>query len=129
MNLFAALKALHVTCALLSISGFALRGLWAINDDPRRLRRPVRVLPHVVDTLLLASAVGMLVIWRVSPFALPWLTAKLLALLLYILLGMAVMRFTRTRRARLAAYVAALCTAGYILAVAVTHSALGPVAH
>ena len=128
MSLFSLLKLIHISCALVSVSGFALRGYWALMDNPLRRHRLVRVLPHAVDTLLLGTAVAMLSIWDVSPLQLPWVTAKILALLLYIGLGMAVMRFARTAGGRLAAYVAALATAGYIIAVAFTHSAWGPLA-
>lgn len=128
MTLFALLKLLHVSSALLSISGFALRGYWAVTDNPLRQAKPVRVLPHLVDTLLLGSAIGMLLVWKIPLAALPWVVAKLFALLLYIGLGMVVMRFAQTRRTRLAAYLAALATAGYIIAVALTHSPWGPLA-
>ncbi len=123
--IFQFLKFFHVTCAIVSIAGFALRGYWAIRADPRLQKPLVRVAPHVVDTLLLASAIGMLVVWRISPFALPWLSAKIIALLVYIALGMLCLRHARTRRTRLAAYVAALAVAFYILGVALSHSPLG----
>lgn len=120
------LKVIHVTCALLSVSGFALRGYWRLLDHPAAQHRLTRVLPHVLDTLLLASAVGMLIIWGISPLAFGWLTAKVLALLLYIGLGMVVMRFAGTQKARRLAYAAALFVAIYILTVAFTRSPLGP---
>ncbi|TGD72770.1 regulator SirB [Mangrovimicrobium sediminis] len=126
MTLFTLLKIFHSTCALLSIGGFAVRGYWAVSDNPRRNAKLVRVLPHVVDTLLLATAIGMLVIWQVSPFAMPWLGAKLVALVVYIGLGVVTMRIAKTPSGRKAAYTGALLTAAYILSVAVTKSALGP---
>ncbi|RLQ20878.1 regulator SirB [Seongchinamella sediminis] len=126
MTLFTILKLVHVSCALVSIAGFTLRGYWALTDNPWRQARLSRVLPHLVDTLLLGSAIGMLVLWGASPLALPWVLAKILALLLYIGLGMVVMRFAARRRDQLLAYIAALATAGYIVAVARTHSAWGP---
>ena len=67
MTPFDWLKLVHVSCAGLSISGFALRGYWMLTNNPLRQRRLTRVLPHIIDTLLLGSAVGMLVIWQVSP--------------------------------------------------------------
>jgi hypothetical protein len=49
------------------------------------LQQPlVRVLPHIVDTVLLASAIAMAVISAQYPFAAGWLTAKLIGLLIYI---------------------------------------------
>ena len=122
------LKLVHVSSAILSISGFALRGYWMLTDDPLLTRRLVKILPHLIDTLLLGSAVGMLLIWNASPFQYAWLNAKIIALLLYIALGMVALRFGRTRRVRAVAYGMALLTAGYIVTVACTRSALGPLA-
>lgn len=128
MTLFVLLKVLHMSCAMVSVAGFALRGYWALADDPRRQRRFVRIAPHVIDTLLLVSALGMLALWRISPLVLPWVMAKLVGLVVYILLGLVTLRFARSRRGRLVAYVAALGTAAYIFTVAFAHSPLGPLA-
>ena len=116
---------LHVSCALLSISGFALRGYWMLAGNPLLRTRAARTLPHAIDTVLLASAVAMLVQWRLSPFAVPWLTAKVVALVLYIGLGMVALRFGRSARVREAAYLLALMTAAYIVAVALAKSPWG----
>lgn len=128
MTLFAALKLLHMGCAFASISGFALRGYWLLSGNPLLRTPPARILPHCIDTLLLASALGMLVIWGVSPLALGWLSAKLAALLLYIALGMVALRFAKTRKAQCTAWLLALACAGYILSVAYTKQPLGPLA-
>ena len=119
------LKQFHITCALLSISGFALRGYWLLRRDPRLTHPLTRVLPHMVDTVLLVSAVAMLSILRVSPLALDWLTAKLAALLVYIALGMVALRFGRSRRVRIGAFWLALATGLYIISVAYTRSPMG----
>ena len=121
---FELLKLLHMSCAFLSIGGFTLRGYWMVTDDSRLRRRATRVLPHLLDTLLLGSAIGMLVIWQVNPFSLNWLSAKIIALLLYIGLGMVAFRFGRTRQMQLVAFGMALLTAAYIVAVAYTKSPL-----
>jgi len=126
MTAFEWLKLLHVGCAVLSIGGFTLRGYWLLSGN-RPLAQPLtRVLPHVVDSLLLASALGMLWIWRLDPFSAPWLTAKILALLAYIALGMTALRFATTDRVRRLAFALALLVAAYIVAVAVTKSPWGP---
>ena len=125
MTPFDWLKLVHVSCAGLSISGFALRGYWMLTNNPLRQRRLTRVLPHIIDTLLLGSAVGMLVIWQVSPLQMGWLSAKIIALLLYIGLGMVAFRFGRTRRVRLSAWVLALFSAAYIVSVAYSKNPLG----
>lgn len=126
MTPFEILKALHVTCAVTSVAGFALRGIWVVRDHPLRRHRLTRTLPHVVDTLLLGSAIGMLWLWRVSPLQLDWVGAKLVALALYIALGLALMRVAGSGPQRWACFAGALLSAGYIFTVAVTHSPLGP---
>jgi uncharacterized membrane protein SirB2 len=123
--MFEWLKLTHVSCALISIGGFAMRGYWRLSGNPLREHRLARVLPHLVDTLLLGSAVAMLMVWNLSPLQLPWVMAKIVALLLYIGLGMVVMRFATTVRGQVLAYALALSTAGYIVSVAYTKSALG----
>ncbi len=122
------LKLLHASSALLSISGFALRGYWMLTGNPRLRSRPARVLPHILDTLLLASAIGMLVIWQANPFEFAWLSAKIAALLCYIGLGMVAFRFGKTRRIRVIACGMALLVAAYIVAVAFSKSPWGPLA-
>lgn len=122
------LKLLHASCALLSISGFALRGYWMLSGNPCLRSRPARVLPHILDTLLLASAIGMLVIWQANPFEFAWLSAKIAALLCYIGLGMVAFRFGRSRRVRVTAFALALLVVAYIVAVAFSKSPWGPLA-
>ncbi|MBA6412648.1 SirB2 family protein [Parahaliea sp. F7430] len=119
------LKLAHTIFALTSIAGFCLRGYWILC-----LQRPVqgritKTLPHIIDSLLLAAALGMLYQLKLSPFATSWLTAKIIALLFYIGLGMLALRFGKTRRQRSFAYLLALFTAAYIVSVALTKSPYG----
>tara|TARA_R110001599_G_scaffold353459_1_gene592620 strand:+ start:333999 stop:334415 length:417 start_codon:yes stop_codon:yes gene_type:complete len=122
---FETLKLLHMSSAFLSIGGFTLRGYWMLTDNGHLQKRVTRMLPHLLDTVLLGSAIGMLVIWRVDPFSLSWLSAKIVALLVYIGLGMVAFRFGTSRRARWLAFALALLTVAYIVTVAYTKSPLG----
>ena len=118
MHLTEWLRLTHVTCAALSGLGFALRGYWMWRNDAR-LRAPwVRRAPHVVDTVLLLSGVGLAYLYRFSPIEQPWLAAKLIALAIYILLGMIALRRGRTRGVRAAALIAALVVFAFIVATA-----------
>lgn len=126
MSVFEWLRVLHIGFALCSISGFALRGYWMATGNPLLQRRLAKVLPHIIDTLLLASAIGMLLIWRVSPLHMDWLLAKITALPVYIGLGMVALRFGSRRRIRIAAWLLALASAAYIVSVAYTKSPSGP---
>ena len=120
--MYTAVKVAHVAAVALSFALFGLRGIWMMVDSPNLGRRWVRVVPHVNDTLLLAAGVWLAFELRLSP-ATPWLAAKLVALLVYIGLGMLALRPGRPKRARIAAWIAALAVFGYIAAVAVTRSA------
>jgi uncharacterized membrane protein SirB2 len=82
-------------------------------------RRWVRVVPHVIDTVLLASAIAMAVMIRQYPFAAPWLTAKVIGLVAYIALGMVALRHGRTRRTRIVAWILAQLVFLYIVAIAI----------
>jgi uncharacterized membrane protein SirB2 len=123
---YLAIKHFHVTFAVLSGSFFLLRGLWMLLESSMLQRRWVKVVPHVVDTLLLASALT-LVFWSGQyPFVEPWLTAKVLALILYIVLGTIALKRGKTRLMRVNALVGALSFFFYIAAVALTREPLAP---
>lgn len=120
---YLAVKYLHMTCAVLSGSFFLLRGFWMLLDSPLLQRRWVKTLPHGVDTLLLGSAL-VLVVWSGQyPFVQSWLTAKVLALVVYIVLGTIALKRGKTRGVRAFALLAALAVFAYILAVALTKQA------
>lgn len=122
---YLALKHIHVTAVVLSITGFTLRGLLMLAGSPLLQRRPVKVLPHVIDTVLLASAIAMAVLSAQYPFVQPWLTAKFFGLLAYIVLGMMALKRGRTKAQRAAWFAAALAAFGYIVMVALTRDPLG----
>ena len=119
-----ALKHIHVTFAALSGLLFLVRGIWMLTGSQQLQRRWVRIVPHVVDTLLLASAIGLAVWSSQYPGQQSWLTAKVLALVAYIVLGTIALKRGRTRHVRAAAFAGALACFAYIVAVAVTKSPL-----
>jgi uncharacterized membrane protein SirB2 len=118
------LKYLHVSCVILSYALFLVRGVWMMRGSPLLAQRWVRIVPHVVDTVLLASAIAMAVAIRQYPFTAPWLTAKLVGLIAYIALGMIALKRGRTKRVRLTAWVAAQFVFLYIVAVAINKNPL-----
>jgi len=118
------LKTVHVGSVAASYLLFFVRGVWMMRGSPLLGERWVRVVPHVVDTVLLASAIALAVMSRQYPFQAGWLTAKVLGLILYIALGTIALKRGRTRRVQIAAWVAAQMVFAYIVAVAVTRNAL-----
>ncbi|MHB1198909.1 MAG: SirB2 family protein [Polaromonas sp.] len=125
---YLAIKYLHITSVVLSGSFFLLRGLWMLLESDLLQRRWVKVLPHIIDTLLLGSALVMVFWSRQYPFVQAWLTAKVLALTVYIVLGSVALKRGKTRGVRRWAFAAALATFAYIVAVALTRQAMIPFA-
>lgn len=122
MTTYLMLKHVHMTAAATSGLLFLLRGLLMINGSRVYQTKLLRILPHVIDTVLLASAVWLALLWGGFPL---WMQAKVGALLVYIGLGLVAMRFGRSRNTRTIAFVFALLVFSYILSVAVTKSPFG----
>jgi uncharacterized membrane protein SirB2 len=120
--MYSAIKHLHLSAVALSFALFLLRGIWMLLDSPQLQRRWVRIVPHLVDTVLLASALSLMMLIQQYPFVNSWLTAKVLGLVVYIGLGMVALKWGSTRTLRAVAWVAALLVFGYIVAVALSHN-------
>lgn len=116
-----ALKILHVSCAAISYTLFFLRGFWCLNDSGIMRQHWIRIVPHIVDTLLFASAIALAYTLKQYPFTDAWLTAKFFALLLYIGLGSIALKYARNRATRIFAWLAAQTVFGYIVLVAINH--------
>lgn len=121
---YALLKMIHVSSVILSYSLFFLRGIWLMRDSDSLRQRWVKILPHVIDTVLLTSAVLLAISIQQNPLQNSWLTAKVAGLLLYIGLGMVAMRFGKSRQVKITAWIAAQFVFVYIVLVAVTKSPL-----
>ena len=119
MNYFA-LKHFHMSFALASGFLFSVRGLWMLQDSPLAQRRSLRLASYAIDSLLLASAIGLVVWSDQYPFVQPWLTAKILALVAYAVAGVIALKRGKTRVVRTAAFVTALLLFAYILKLAFT---------
>ena len=124
MQTYLAIKHLHMSCAAISVSFFILRFNWMLRGSSMLQQRWVRIMPHMVDTILLASALTMVVWSEQIPFQQAWLGAKVLALLAYITLGSVALKRGKTAQKRTLAFVAALAVFGYIVAVALSRQVL-----
>ena len=118
------IKTIHVLSATISIIGFIIRGILMMRDSPLLQTGWMRIIPHIVDTVLLLSAVWLAVQFGFSPANSPWLTTKIIALLIYIGLGFVALRLGKTKQIRIVAWLIALLVFAYIVAVAFTKSPL-----
>lgn len=123
------LRAVHMTCAALTISLFFARGVLMMLESPAVLHPVLRWTSVTIDTVLLTSALVLTTIIRQYPGTAPWLTTKVVLLVAYIVLGSIALKRGRTRAIRIAAFVAALATVGFLVTVALAHQPLGFLAH
>jgi uncharacterized membrane protein SirB2 len=122
--MYLALKHTHITFAVLSILFFTVRGFWMLTTPEKLQQRWVRIAPHIIDTLLLASAIALTFTINQYPFSEGWLTAKLIALIAYIVLGTIALKRGKSKAIRTLALIMALLCVGYIVWVALSHNPL-----
>jgi len=85
----------------------------------------VKIIPHGVDAVLLGTALALLYQSHWSVLDHHWLQMKIVALLVYIGLGMIALRFGKTRKVRFMAWISALLVFLFIVSVALSKSAYG----
>lgn len=120
MNLLI-IKNLHLTCAATSYVLFVLRGLWSLNESPIMQQRWIKIVPHLIDTLLLGTAILLAYGIGQYPIHDTWLTAKASALLLYIALGSVALKYGKNKSQRRYAWLAAQLVFTFIVLVALNH--------
>lgn len=114
------LLGIHLATVSISLALFLLRGAWRLMDSPMLTQKWVQIVPHVNDTLLLAAAIGMLMVAGLNPLQHGWLTAKIIALMAYIVLGTIALKRGKTPLQRSLAFFGALAVFTYIVVVAVS---------
>ncbi len=120
MTLYEMLKIGHVTSVVISGSLFIYRYAWLNTRTGKPLSRMLRVLPHINDTILLACALGMLLVAGLNPFEIPWLLGKIVALIAYIGIGMACLRAVPRSAKQAVSFVGAMIVFAYIVMVALS---------
>jgi uncharacterized membrane protein SirB2 len=122
---YGTVKLIHQSAVALSFAGFFARGLGVFAGAAWVRARVAKTLPHIVDSVLLLSALGLAWTLRLTPAEAPWLLAKIIGLVVYIGLGTLALKPGRSLRLRAVAWFAALAVFGYIVSVALTKSVLG----
>ncbi len=122
---YATIKHIHLGAVALSALGFAARAIASLQGATWVQARPAKILPHIVDTVLLASALTLAWMLHLDPAQTPWLLAKILGLLAYIGLGMLALRPRLSRPSRGAFAGAALLVLAWIASVAVLKNPWG----
>jgi uncharacterized membrane protein SirB2 len=120
--MYLTLKLVHMSCAMLTIAGFLVRGYWMMTDSALLQNRATKIAPHIIDTLFLLSGVAIIYVLNIQVMSQPWLLAKFAGLIVYIALGVIALRPGRSAQIRAIAFVAAVSVFAYIVGVAVTKS-------
>ena len=82
--MFTAFKHIHMTMAILSMLLLLLRFAIGFKNQHQLDKRSLKILPHVVDALLIVSIVGMLSSVSVTLFPTGFITEKALFFVLYV---------------------------------------------
>ena len=73
---------LHIICAFVSLGLLIIRGAMQLTKKDWRAIKSLKILPHLIDTLLILSGIIMLFIFN---YGLPvWIIAKTVLLIGYI---------------------------------------------
>ena len=117
-------KHLHLTAVGLSILFFVFRFIWSQFDATALNKKWVKILPHIIDTVLLASAIWLCFILSQYPFVNAWLTFKVIGVVLYIVFGLFALKKAKTKLSKWSFFVAALVVLMATAMVAVTKQPL-----
>lgn len=120
-DLYLPIKNIHISLAMLSLAGFIVRGWWAIQGSALLQQRWVKITPHIVDTLLLTSAVLLMIILHQHPGNQNWILAKLIALVFYIGFGTLAIKRAPTPVSKAIFFGLAIVSFVYIIGVAIAH--------
>ncbi len=118
------LKHTHLTVLALSFLLFFVRGYLMMRESPISKHRALLITPHIVNLLLIGSGIGLAVFLHLSPGNQPWLAVKLVALILYIALG--ILTFKHPKLAvRKILWLSALIVFAFIVSVAQSKNPYG----
>ena len=116
--MFFAFKTIHLITITMTLALFLIRWYWRIKGSSMLENLFVRIFPHVNDTVLLVSALGAAFTSGQYPFTAPWISAKLIALPIYIIFGHLALRKDKSKKESAVAGAAALGVFAYIVGVA-----------
>lgn len=112
------IKVIHISCALLTILSFSVRGIFMLLDSRLLQHRAVKILPHIIDAVLLGTGVALAVKYFSTITSHDWLLLKLIAVPVYIVLGSIALKYGKSKAARLTALLASWAVLGLIVTLA-----------
>ncbi|WP_340676688.1 SirB2 family protein [Paraglaciecola sp.] len=118
--MYEAVKHLHLSAMLLSVLFFIFRFVLTLKTSPMLQKKWLKIAPHIVDTMWLLSAISLCVTLQQYPFVDAWVTEKLLAFVMYMLMVTIALKLAKTNLMRFIGLLGALSWLAYAGMVAVT---------
>ena len=119
------IRTVHIAAVIASGLLFLLRGASVQLGATWAMAAPLRYLSYSIDTVLLTAALMLVTILHQYPFVHGWLTAKVVLLVVYVVLGSFALKRGRTKTVRVSCWVAALLVYLFIVSIARAHSPFG----
>ncbi|WP_396586837.1 SirB2 family protein [Bermanella sp. R86510] len=123
-TLYVALKHSHLLLVAISLTFFIVRGVALIAHAQWLGKKWAKISPHVIDTFLLLSGIGLMFIIQQYPIEHSWLTSKMIFLVGYIGFGIKMMRSTSAMQQR-SYFAAAIVCIVMMISIARTHEPFG----
>ena len=98
---------LHVTAVVISLALFSFRFALKIKDSDIINRKWLKITPHVVDTVLLGSAIWLLSLSSMVQVD-GWVASKVIGVVLYIVSGFFALKWAKNNRSRIIGFACAI---------------------
>jgi uncharacterized membrane protein SirB2 len=116
---YLALKHIHISCVCLSFILFITRFYWRLNAPEKLQKKWVKIVPHLIDTVLLSSAIAMAWLAQLNPLMHAWLFGKIILLINYIVCGSIALKYSPSRRGQILAFCGAIFSFAMIVSLAI----------
>jgi uncharacterized membrane protein SirB2 len=118
------LKHTHLMALSISFLLFFVRGYLMMRQSDKSNHRAFLIAPHIINLLLIGSGIALAISLHLNPTEQPWLLVKLIALVIYI--GLGVMTFKHpSLQIRKILWLLALVVFAFIVTVAKSKNPLG----
>ncbi|MEE4245620.1 MAG: SirB2 family protein [Kangiellaceae bacterium] len=98
MEYYGLIKHIHVAVVSLAFVTLLVRGFWLITQSAMMQVKLVKILPHVLDTLLIISTVLLVIETKMYPFVVDFVTIKLFLFVAYIVVRVIAFKKAKTKQ-------------------------------
>lgn len=118
------LKHTHLTALAISFLLFFVRGYLMMRESSHAKKKVFLIAPHVINLILIVSGISLAIFLHLNPAHEAWLATKLIALVIYIALGILTFKHPKPQ-VRKTLWLIALVVFAFIVSVAESKNPLG----